>query len=188
MNLEDWFDGMPIRSEPTKEKRLLESVHEKSEWVQFLQNLPSSELLTPELQKAFHTLWIECGEFIRKKLNNDKTLTQLLTLCMPKYKGPSLIVFRGENEHRFNAGEIGFCWTENREVAERFASGRNACNGKGFLLQAYAPSEAIFSGPNDHSNHINEHEVTLNPNLLTDIKIITSYPKSHDSRFTPIFK
>mgnify|MGYP006979887892 CR=1 FL=1 len=188
MKLEDILDCMPMRPEPTKEKRLLESVHEKSGWLPFLQSLPRSGLLTPELKTAFHMIWIERGKFIREKLNDDEILTQLLALCMPAYDGPGLMVFRGENEHRFNSGEIGFCWTEKREAAEIFARGLNACNGQGFLLQAYAPSEAIFSGPNDHSRYLDEHEVTVNPRFLTGIQIISSYPKSHDSKLTPFFR
>lgn len=188
MNIEDWLDYLPERPEPSKEKRLLESVHEKSEWVDFMRGLPHSGLLTPELKTAFHMIWIERGKFIREKLGNDKILIQLLALCMPKYEGTGLTVFRGENEHRFNSGQIGFCWTESRDTAKVFARGLNACNGQGFLLQAYAPREAIFSGANDHSRYLNEHEVTLNPRLLRDIQIITSYPKSHDSKLTPFFR
>ncbi|WNJ77762.1 hypothetical protein RJE46_14080 [Cedecea neteri] len=179
MKPEDIFDYIPMRPKPTEEKLLIDSVHDRSEWMPFLQRMSQPGLLTSEIQNAFHTKWIECGHFIRAKLDDDKALTQLLALCMPKYEGSGLIVFRGENEHRFNSGKIGFCWTENRESAEIFARGLNACRGQGFLLRAYAPPESIFSGPNDHSRYLDEHEVTLNPQLLDDIQIITTYPKSH---------
>lgn len=179
MKLEDILDYMPIRPQPSEEKLMIDSVHDRSEWSQFMKHVLQPGFVTPELQKAFHTKWIESGHFIRAKLGDDKTLSQLLAICMPKYEGHGLTVFRGENEHRFNSGHIGFCWTENRESAEMFARGLNACRGQGFLLQAYAKPEAIFSGPNDHSRYLGEHEVTLNPSLLSDIQIISSYPKSH---------
>lgn len=179
MKIEDIFDYMPIRPKTTEEKLLIDSVHERSEWMPFMRRMSQPGLLTTELQKAFHTKWIESGQFIRKQLADDKDLIQLLALFMPKYEGTGLIVFRGENEVRFNSGQIGFCWTENRASAEVFARGLNACRAQGFLLKAYAPQEAVFSGPNDHSKYLGEHEVTLNPRLLTDIQIIATYPKSH---------
>jgi len=188
MDIKDWIDYLPSRPKPSEEKLLLESVHQKSEWLLFLQSLPESGLLTPALKKAFHTVWIERGKFIREQLANDQNLTKLLALCMPTYDGPGLTVFRGENEHRFNSGDIGFCWSEEIETAKLFASGLNACNGRGLIIKAYAPPEAIYSGPNDHSRYIDEHEVTLNPRLITGIKVIKFYPKSHDSKFSPTFR
>lgn len=98
---------------------------------------------------------------------------------MPGYEGNGLFVYRGENEPRFNSGKVVFCWTEKKGVAELYARGLNACNGKGLLLKAFAPEEIIFAGPNDHSKYLNEHEITLNPFLLKDIEVITTYPKSH---------
>lgn len=179
MKLEDVFDYLPSRPKPAKEKLLLDAVHEKSEWLPFLKHMSDSGLITPALQNAFHTKWVESGHFIRAQIRDDKALTYLLSLFLPKYSGEGLTVFRGENEHRFNSGQIGFCWTANRLTAEIFGRGLNACRGQGLLLTAYAPANAIFSGPNQHSKNLEENEVTVNPHKLIDIQKITTYPRSH---------
>jgi len=179
MKFEDIFDYLPARPKPTKEKLLLDSIHENSGWLPFLQQVSDAGVITPSLQNAFHTKWIECGHSIRSQIKDDKAVAHLLLNLMPKYSGDGLTVFRGENEHRFNSGKIGFCWTANREVAEMFARGLNACQSRGLLLQCYAPSGAIFSGPNEHSNYLGESEVTVNPSLLENVQIIYSYPRSH---------
>ncbi|WP_254877436.1 hypothetical protein [Cronobacter sakazakii] len=179
MKLEDISDYLTSMPKPTEEKLLLDAIHENSEWFPFLQRMSDSGLITPALQKAFHTKWIESGHFIRSQIKDDKAVAQLLSKLMPKYDGEGLTVFRGENEHRFNSGQIGFCWTSKREVAERFARGLNACQSQGLLLQAYAPPKAIFSGPNEHSHYLGESEVTVDPALLENIQIISYYPRSH---------
>ncbi|MDU4128638.1 hypothetical protein [Pantoea sp.] len=179
MKLEDISDYLPSRPKPTEEELLLDSIHENSEWLPFLQRMSDSGLITPDLQIAFHTKWIESGHFIRAKIKDDEAVAHLLSKLMPKYDGEGLTVFRGENEHRFNSGQIGFCWTADREVAEMYACGLNACRGQGVLLKAYAPSDAIFSGPNAHSRYLGENEVTVDPMKLNDLQIISIYPKPH---------
>lgn len=179
MKIEDVFDYLPARPKLTEEKLLLDSIHENSDWLPFLHHVLGSGLITPSLQNAFHTKWIECGHFIRSQLKDDKAVALLLLKLMPKYSGDGLTVFRGENEQRFNSGKIGFCWTTNREVAKMFARGLNACQSRGLLLQCYAPSGAIFSGPNEHSHYLGESEVTVNPVFLENVQIISYYPRSH---------
>lgn len=179
MEFEDMSDYMPIRPKATKERLLLDTVYEQSSWLPFLERMSSQGLITQALQKAFHTKWIESGHFIRSQIKDDKAVAHLLSKLMPQYDGEGLIVFRGENERRFNSGQIGFCWTSNPEVAEMFARGLNACQSQGLLLQAYAPSESIFSGPNEHSHYLGESEVTVDPALLKNIQIISYYPRSH---------
>lgn len=179
MKSDDFERYLPPRPTPSKEKILLESVHEKSEWIPFLQFIESSPLLTPALKVAFHTKWIESGNFIRDKVNNDEALKRLLSTLLPKYEGEPMILYRGENESRFKSGRIGFCWSSERSVAEMFGRGLNACSSRGILLQAHAPLGAIYSGPNEHSSYLRETEFTVNPDLLVDIKIIKAYPQSH---------
>jgi len=179
MEIDDLFEYLPSKKKPSEEKLLLDYVHDHSDWLPFLQRISDSVLITPALQGAFHNKWIESGHFIRAKINNDEAVAFLLSKLMPKYDGEGLTVFRGENEYRFNSGQIGFCWTADREVAEMFACGLNAYRGQGLLLQAYASSDAIFSVPNSHSRYLGENEVTVNPRELTDLQIISSFPRSH---------
>ncbi|MCG7388312.1 hypothetical protein [Pantoea sp. ACRSB] len=179
MEPEDLSQYFLYRKKPSEEKLLLQSVHDNSDWLPFVQRMSDSGLITAALQNAFHITWVESGHIIRNQINDDEAVAFLLSKLMPPYSGEGMTVFRGENEIRFKSGLIGFCWTANREIAERFARGLNACKGNGLLLEAYAPSNAIFSVPNEHSRYLEEDEVTVNPRKLINLQIISSYPKSH---------
>jgi len=179
MNFDELNDYFPPRPEPSSEELLLESIHEQSKWVSFLDEVLYSEIITPSLKSAFHTKWIESGHFIRIKIGNDEILKKLLVTLLPQYTGPALTLYRGENEARYHAGKIGFCWTQNIRVAKKFGSGLNACKSNGLLLKAYAPTSAIITGPNEHSRYLGEDEITVNPSLLERIEVIESYPRSH---------
>uniref|UniRef100_UPI000A41554D hypothetical protein n=1 Tax=Acinetobacter baumannii TaxID=470 RepID=UPI000A41554D len=89
-----------------------------------------------------------------------------------------LILYRGECQFLYKQGLIGFCWSPDVAVAEGFARGLNALESGGILLKAYAPSEAILAGPNQHSaNWLREDEYTCDPSLLVDLEMLRQYPK-----------
>lgn len=179
MNLDDLKDYYRARPKPSEERLLLNAIHKRSRWVEFLNTILKDGSATPALKEAFHLKWIESGHFIREKVNNDEILTKLLVTLLPKYEGEAVTIYRGKNEDRFNSGSIGFCWTQDREVAEMFGSGLNACKSRGMLLQAHAPIKAIIAGPNAHSRYLGEHELTVDPKMLEDITIIKFYSPSH---------
>lgn len=163
MNIDDFENHYRARSKPSEERLLLEAIHKRSRWMEFLNTILKDGSATPALKEAFHSKWIESGRFIREKVGNDDILTRLLVNLLPEYKGKAVTVYRGENEDRFNSGKIGFCWTENRNIAEMFGRGLNACKSRGILLQAHAPIDAIITGPNAHSRNLGEHELTVDP-------------------------
>lgn len=179
MNIDDFENHYRARSRPSEERQLLEAIHKCSRWVEFLNTILKDGSATPALREAFHLKWIESGHFIREKVNNDEILTKLLVTLLPEYEGEAVTIYRGENEERFNSGSVGFCWSEDRKVAEMFGRGLNACKSRGMLLQAYAPIKAIISGPNAHSRYLGEHELTVDPKMLENITIIKFYPPSH---------
>jgi len=76
---------------------------------------------------------------------------------------------------RFHAGRVGFCWTDNREVAEMYASGLNATVSGGVLLRCEVEPEVIISAPSEHSQYLGEFEYTVNPVALTQIQVLQEY-------------
>lgn len=174
--LAEIMNSRPKRSD---ESLMLEMIHKQSKWIGFLQEAIASDVISIELKSAFHSKWIESGNSIRKQIANDETVKLLLSKLMPQYEGGPLTLFRGENDDRFKSGALGFCWTTKLHVAEMFARGLNACNSRGVLLQAHAPINSIFTGPNEHSHYLGENEVTVDPALLENIRIMSYYPRSH---------
>ena len=138
------------------------------------ENIESLNLDKPSI----HSLWTVNGGHLRRKIRDDNLVLSVLVKVLPSYDGEGLVLYRGECKFLYEGKKIGFCWTPKKKVARMFASGLNAIESGGVLLQAFAPSNAIISSPNDHSSkQMEEYEYTCNPNLLEDITVIESYEK-----------
>lgn len=124
-----------------------------------------------------HTMWTVNGGHLRRKIKDDDLIRQALRFILPGYDGEGMVLYRGECRFLYDAGQIGFCWTPDQDVAAMFARGLNAIESGGVLLRAFAPAEAIFSSPNDHSSkQMGEFEFTCDPLLLHEVELIASYP------------
>lgn len=129
-------------------------------------------------RKRVHVLWTVNGGHIRKKVSNDALLLSVLLETLPVYKGAGKTLYRGECQDLYRQNKIGFCWTPNKDIARRFASGLNAIESGGVLLQAYASESAIISEPNNHSKiQMQEFEYTCNPNIIQRLKVIEEFEK-----------
>lgn len=127
---------------------------------------------------AVHTLWTTNGGHLRRKIQDDALILRILKKSMPGYQGIGLTLYRGECQFLYAQHKIGFCWSAQIEVATRFASGLNAIESGGVLLTAFAPTEAILVGPNNHSaQQMEEFEYTCDPGQLQDIKVLRRFPK-----------
>ncbi len=113
---------------------------------------------------------------MREQLNDDKALVILLRLWLPSYVGPAITLFRGENLDRLLCNHVGLCWTPVIETARMFAEGLNAVNSGGVLLRCDVDSTAIIAGPSAHSLYLNEMEYTVDPSLLTNVRVVEQYP------------
>ena len=87
-----------------------------------------------------HDIWSVNGGHLRRKIKNDKLIAQVLNLTLPGCFGNDLALYREECEFLHKQGLIGFCWTPDISVAEKFASGLNSIEGAGVLLKTTAPS------------------------------------------------
>ena len=125
-----------------------------------------------------HDLWTVNGGSLRRKIQDDELILSVLNNTLPGYAGDGLFLYRGECQFLFKENKIGFCWTPNIEAAKTFASGLNSIESGGVLLKAYAPTEAILVGPNEHSSkQMEEFEYTCDPKLLREIEVIRLYEK-----------
>jgi hypothetical protein len=145
-------------------------------WLDFVRRhltlLPSDE----QAKSEFHLQWTVGGHRMREQLNDDETLLNMLRRWLPSYVGPNVTLFRGENIDRWRCNNIGMCWTADSNTAKMFARGLNAVHAGGVLLQCDVSSAAIIAGPSSHSLYLNEAEYTVDPRLMSNIKIVEEYP------------
>ncbi|HFV9291462.1 TPA: hypothetical protein ACIAIE_001264 [Serratia fonticola] len=173
------INDLPKWPSPSPEKKILKDVFDRADWIAFLNSLSTPLSVTDDLKEAFHLIWIEKGHFIRNQLNDDTQLLLLLKFLLPTYTGTGRIVYRGENLARFEAREVGFSWTTEKDEATNFASGLNSYKYGGILLEAYAPPQAILAGVHPHSIYLGEYEITVDASMLKGIKEIKRFNPSH---------
>jgi hypothetical protein len=145
-------------------------------WREVVEACLSSRALPMPSQDDFGTYWVEAGHRIREQVANDRLLSKFLRAILPPYQGGPVTLFRGENQDRFMAGVIGFCWTAEASVATMFAQGLNAVGSGGVLLTATLAAPAIISGPNAHSAYLGEHQFTVDPFASKGVCSVAAFP------------
>ncbi|MGE8066178.1 hypothetical protein [Pseudomonas sp. NPDC089569] len=129
--------------------------------------------------ECFHTQWHVSHHYIRELVDNDELLMDMLWTWLPRYKGPGLLLYRGENIDRLECGKIGTAWSTKEETAQMFARGLNATGKGGVVVKTTAPADAIIAGPSAHSIYMGEHEYTVDVRRLGPISRTNCYPPSH---------
>ena len=132
-----------------------------------------------DLLNDFHTQWHVCHYLLRELVDDDDLLFDFMRAWLPKYIGPDMLLYRGENIDRFHAGKIGSAWTDKRDIAQMFGRGINAVGQGGMILQANVPASLIIAGPSKHSaNCLGENEFTVDPRTLPSVVIATTFPSN----------
>jgi hypothetical protein len=144
-------------------------------WSNHVHFLLSQSIHTQETIQQFSTYWIEAGHRIREQISDDRLLVSLLRHVLPTYKGCSVKLFRGENQKRWEAGNIGLAWTTDIDIAIMFARGLNSSPLGGILLEGNFQPEAIICGPNSHSSYLGEEQFTIDPFYITSIVTIEKF-------------
>ena len=135
---------------------------------------PSSE----QLAERFHTQWHVCHHFLRELVDDDALIIDMLWVWLPRYQGPDMVLYRGKNIDRFEAGRIGTAWSDKQETAEMFAGGLNAVGKGGVVLRATVPATAIIAGPSKHSLYLGESEFTIDIRKVTEFETVCTFPPS----------
>jgi len=150
-------------------------ITEKGDWSSEAKKILEINSFSPEFVENFHTTWIVNGHHIRAQIKSDELLVKLLEHVLPIYSGANINLYRGENLDRWESNYVGLCWTPLIKVAQMFGRGLNAVGNGGVLLSCYVEKESIIAGPNEHSMHLGEHQYTVNPKKLREIKTIEIY-------------
>lgn len=153
--------------------------HHRREWRALFNELIACPPKDPAIADRFHTQWHVSHHLIRELVADDGLLTDLMWVWLPRYQGPSMLLYRGENIDRFVAGRIGTAWTDKQETAEVFASGLNAVAQGGVILRVAAPAVAIVAGPSKHSIYLGESEFTIDVRRIGNIETVVRFPPSH---------
>ena len=166
----------PRKVDPINDK--FEDVRKAGKWHDHADCLIKQKQIDTHFSNQFHTYWTEHGGSIREQVNDDHLLIVMLKNVLPPYSGQDQILFRGENQDRWQNGKIGVCWTSSIETARLFGKGVNATRSGGILLKCWVPEGGIIAGPSDHSIYLGENEFTLDTTMLNKIEEIEKYPTS----------
>lgn len=152
----------------------------QAEWRDFIRDLTRLSPSSDQLAERFHTQWHVCHHYLRELVNDDDLLFDMLWVWLPRYQGPSLLLYRGENIDRFEVGRIGTAWSDKQETAEMFARGLNAVGKGGVVLRIAAQASAIIAGPSWHSSQwLGENEFTLDTRKPVGIEAIARFSPNH---------
>jgi hypothetical protein len=90
--------------------------------------------------------WLTLGDGYRNQISNDLLVLKLMRVLLPKYKGPGMVLFRGETFGNRRRRTYGLSWTA--ELAKSFANGiMRTHQGGSVVLKTHAPAEAIICAP-----------------------------------------
>lgn len=160
-------------------RREFERTTDSGQWETKAQHLVAAPRQDLQYQQKFHAYWTYQGRRIREQINDDRLLIAMLRTVLPRYSGPDLTLYRGENLDRWKDSRVGVCWSSSIETARMFGSGLNATKSGGLLLKSDVPRNKILSGPSEHSQYLDESEFTVDTSLLIrSTTVVESYPSS----------
>lgn len=134
--------------------------------------------LTPrdDVRNSFRSFWDEHGWTIRMKVADDSALCDVLRNLLEPYKGPHLILYRGEIAAQREQEIYGISWTTDIQVARMFARGLNCLPPDGgVLLKSLVSAEAIISSPSEHSKRLDEYEFVVDPRGLNEVRTMERF-------------
>lgn len=154
----------------------LRQVTAQKRWASHALSLISTQPPSTRSAEDLGTYWVEAGHHIREQLADDGLLVQLLRHILPPYDGGEMILYRGENQERWESCKVGPAWTSNPHTAKMFARGLNAVGRGGVLLKGSFDSRAIISGPNGHSHYLSESQFTVDPTFAIAVTAVEFFP------------
>lgn len=156
----------------------LQQITNEKRWKLEAESLMEARSFSQDFIEAFHTTWTVAGHHIRSQIGDDRKVVKLLRQVLPKYDGPDIKLYRGENLERCREKQVGFCWTRSVETARMFGRGLNATGMGGVLLVCQCSATSIIAGPSKHSEYLEEEEFTVDPFRIDEIVVAETYPPS----------
>jgi hypothetical protein len=134
--------------------------------------------VTPEVQDAFLTAWIE-HKHIPLSVGHRPVCAAALRVLLPRnYSGPPLMLYRGTRHSERTRRLYGFSWTTDVAIARHFAANWEHPELKppmrGVVLQTLAPDAVLLMRkPEDFYD---EGEVIVDPFRLHRIRTVSLAP------------
>jgi hypothetical protein len=147
----------------------------QAEWRSFIAEHRSNPPASLQDAECFHDHWHVCHHHLRELVEDESAVLDMLWVWLPRYAGPDLVLYRGENVGRLEAGRLGMAWTEEMDQARMFARRLNAVDKGGALLRAVAPATSIIAGPSRHSRYLQENEFTVDPRHLAGVEVVERF-------------
>jgi hypothetical protein len=121
--------------------------------------------------------WLVLGDHIRSEVGDDLILLDGLRSLLPRYRGPTRILFRGDSIYNRQRRTYGASWTESIDVARQYAQQGfwRTFEGGSVLVTTTAPPEAIICAPAIFDDCYAEQEYIVDRRRLTGIKVVQRF-------------
>lgn len=124
------------------------------------------------VKKYFRELHFLSGDHLRQEFG-DRLLVDAYRVLLPRYRGPAVLLYRGETAWNRRGRCYGLSWSASRPVAESFAAGVARCHeGGSVLLATLAPPEAIVSRM---PNRYGEGEYLVDRRCLGAVRVLMRF-------------
>ena len=147
-------------------------------WLGALRAIGKLGSVPARTQKFFLRLYIKWGDHIRQETGEDVALIRGLRVLLPRYDGPSVCLYRGQNALKVRSRLYGLSWSASRKVAEGHAQGlwQTTCPDGTVLLQTIAPPEAIICRVPNVEDRYDEKEYLVDRRRLRRVIRLATYP------------
>jgi hypothetical protein len=133
------------------------------------------------IRHAFPSYWIEDGNSIRMEVDDDGVLTAAMRKLLPPYRGPGMVLFRGDSASNHSQGSHGLSWSSDEDVARSFAEGRwRVVDGGSVLLRCVASPEAIIWTPSDDNG---ESEYVVDRRRVTRVEVLERFSQTSQDKY-----
>jgi hypothetical protein len=134
---------------------------------------PSLPHITREF---FLRVFVRFGDHLRSECD-DLVLADGLRMLLPKYRGPAIHLYRGENFTNRRRRTYGLSWSASADVARCHAKGclcRSSLGGS-VLLETMASADAIICRVPKSQDRYSEEEFVVDRRHLTSVKVIERF-------------
>ena len=151
----------------------------------FHQIARSGVAASERFRSGFLEFFMSFGDSLRSEVNDDLALLDVLRLLLPRYLGPPMILFRGQQALSSRERSYGTSWSESKEVADAYAQTGlcRASKSGSVLLRTQAPTQAIICAICDHADdRYHEKEFIVDRRRLAKVNVLERYPRQERFR------
>lgn len=132
--------------------------------------------VSARMQRTWRSLWCSWGDDLRSDINDDLVLATALRRLLPPYRGPDLVLFRGDSAWNRQRRTYGLSWSREEGVADDFArSSWRTIQGGSVLLRAVVPADAIICTVPSANDRYGEKEVLVDRRGLGRVTALRRY-------------